>query len=386
MRFPRLVLALAALGLLAPTAPAGQIYYAIGVSGGSDVFSAPDDGSAPTTRALPTVPLDVDWTTNRRHAQAGGYALLACRKDGEVTIGGKAYQVLNLVLVTKDRVTGNPTYRPVTNFSAAGPMYINLSSRNAQQLAQDDSFFSFRAEDPANSVEYLCRLNVTVDQVLDPSYVPPSDFNDPRLQLLIRHPYYWLTNSYGTTNNLSTFGHTWNQDGTRLAYGFAEFDATGRKVFTVRVKALTPGYDPSPANDTVLVVTNPTSGMVLDANWWRWSPVPGSDRLIGQQFIGGALISLYADSPGVSQVTAPILTSYPNKTTQVTESNEAPIWSPDGSMIAARYIRETSVKSKGVWNNTYFYSVDRMANTGWPAQILTGASITGNWSPIGWTP
>jgi hypothetical protein len=357
-------------------------------TGGSNVFSVPDDGSAPPTQILPTLNVFVvDWVTNRPHAQAGGYALLAARKDGQVTIGGTTYDYLNLLLVTKDPATGNPVYHPVTNFGAAGPIFVYRGSPKAHQLAQDDSFFSFRAEDLAGSIEYLYRLNVTVDQVLDPSYVPPTDFNDPRLQLVIRHPYYWLTNSYGTVSNSNLLGHAWNQDGTRLAYGFSDFDATGRLVGTVRVKALTPGYDPSPTNDTALVVTNPTTGMQLDADWWRWSPAPGSDRLIGQGApFGGALVSLYADSPGVSQVTAPILTSYPNKTTQVTESNSGPIWSPDGSMIAARYTKETSVKSKGVWTSTYFYSVDKMANTGWPAQILTSTSITGNWNPIGWVP
>jgi hypothetical protein len=274
----------------------------------------------------------------------------------------------------------------VTNFGATGPIYLYSSPSKGLQLAQYDSFFSFRAFDPAGSVEYLVRLNVTVDEVLDPGYVPPADFNDPRLQVVIRHPYYWLTNSYGTTNNSNTFGHAWNQDGTRLAYGIGEFDATGRKVFTVRVKALTPGYDTSPASDTVLIVTNPTSGMVLDANWWRWSPAAGSDRLIGQQFLGGALVSLYTDSPGVSQVTAPILTSYPNKTTSIVETNAAPLWSPNGSMIAAGYTRETGVKSKGVWNYTYSHAVDRMANTGWPAQFLTDPITTGTGSPIGWVP
>src|SRR4051794_4087642 len=86
------ILALAALGLLAPPARAGQVYYAVGVPGGSNIYRVPDDGGAAPTQVLPTLNVfAVGSLTNRPHAQAGGYAVLAARKDGEVTIGGRAY-------------------------------------------------------------------------------------------------------------------------------------------------------------------------------------------------------------------------------------------------------------------------------------------------------
>lgn len=348
----RLLLALL-LGLVAAPSDAGEMYYRTpGDPNSGNIYAVNENGGTPRV-VLGASEYTAGATigmTRFNHAGSNGQALFQ---------GSNAASELQLVYRAPN---GQVVTKPVTNL-AGQPFVLSISP----VLAQDDSFFSFKAKDGA-SRSMIWRLNVTVDQALDPGYIPPTSFLDPRLRLVVDD----------TTNGSENHNHTWSPDGTRMAYlDYSWTNApTGVDWTSIRVKNM--------ADLSVDPLTHPS---ILDqayaTRYWtamlRWSPV--SDQILNGSNDGG-IWACYADSPGVmTWVAKPITTTSKNQT--VNERVSYPLWRPDGQQIGCAYTKLTTTK----YGTTREQQPAVMSPSGWPVFKLLQTSTTNNQhTPLGWTP
>ena len=176
-------------------------------------------------------------------------------------------------------------------------------------LAQDDSFFSLRSQDGQGNYA-LWRLNVSVDQALSPDYVPPTDYNDPRLQLLYSG-YLSPQSGYG-----KALDHSWSEDGSRVVYLNTWQQPNGAVIHSFYVKRMSDGA-------TTLLYQTPLVGSNLPGTGLEWSPT--SDQILQHTSDGSGIFVLYADSPGRKTWTIQSR-SYISKNTIVTDQPTWGLW------------------------------------------------------------
>lgn len=349
-----LFLALAASALTTATpAQAGDLYYRTpGDPNGGNIYAVNENGGTPRVVLGHSEYAAGYMATMTRfnHAESNGQALL----QGDVTTAD-----LRLIYRASN---GQVVVKPVTTL---GGQAFDLFQ--APVLAQDDSFFSFRTRDGAGC-STIWRLNVTVDEALDPGYIPPTSFSDIRLQLLVDD----------TTNGSENHNHTWSPDGTRMAYLDRWTDTSGVDRLSIRVKDLNDGAVNPLAHPRLLDTT------AVGGNWaamLRWSPV--SDQILNGSQDGG-IWACYADSPGaMNWVAQPITTT--TKTQTVNERVSYPLWRPDGQRIATAYTKLTTTKKTGTTTREQQPGV--MTPGGWPVlKMLRTATTNNQHTPLGWTP
>jgi hypothetical protein len=341
------------IGFVTSASHAGTMYYKTTLD--RTVYSVADTGASPQVviRASELPGGNAWYLTRHNHAASNGQALLMTQPD--------------LLLVY--RANGVIVSRPVTAIGTG--QSLKLSSGGAPALAQDDSFFSFRAGDQSTGRSTVWRLNVSVDDVLAPGYNPPTSFDDPRLQLVIED---W---SNGDPNLQESFGHTWSPDGDRMAYMDNWRADDGSYFLSVRVKTAVPG-DTGTATDVRLF----DQAMGSTPAWYRmlqWSPV--SDEILNCDD-SGSVMAFFADSPGVRSWIA-VRIQKVSKNQTVTEGLWGPVWRPDGQLIGAAYTKTTQSKSGTV--------VERypavITPAGWPATLLQrNTTGQGDTVVLGWAP
>ncbi|MFO0950159.1 MAG: hypothetical protein U0835_03210 [Isosphaeraceae bacterium] len=337
---------------------AGELYYRTpGDTNSGNIYAVNENGGTPRVvlYASEYSPGGVVGMTRYNHVGSNGQALVQTRAY-------PATPDIELVFRAPNRAVIS---RPVTAFGANNTLVPQI----APEVAQDDSFFSFRAVGGGRRT--IWRLNVTVDEALDPGYVPPTSFDDPRLQLLVDDPL--------PQNHVQT----WSPDGTRMAYIDIRTNASGVEMIAIRLKDM---GDPS---------TNPMDHPVIlqdvraTSRWMtvlQWSPV--SDEILNMSTAADftyakAVWKCYADSPGImTWVALPLLKT--TKTQSVGECLEHPLWRPDGLRIAAGYMKYTTTKS-GTTREAYPAT---LAPAGWPVfkLVSTPVSRVNPQVPLGWTP
>jgi hypothetical protein len=186
--------------------------------------------------------------------------------------------------------------KPVTNLGSNPLRVTNIAS-----LAQDDGFFSFAAQDDVAGRYTIWRLNVTADEALAPGYVPPTAYDDPRLQQVLEQ------------NELSAI-HTWNPEGTRFAYSSTMTLADGTQKAFIRVKNLIDQSD-------VILSDKPGPGL----SGFKWSPT--DDRIVSATEAGDVW-ACYADTPGLRTWVAQSRT-YKSGSQTITEQARYPHFRPD---------------------------------------------------------
>jgi hypothetical protein len=333
---------------------AGTMYYRTTID--RTVYAVSDTGGSPQVVIRASeLPAGNYWNmTRHNHVASNGQALLMIQPDLLLV-----YRAPNGAVVSK-QVTALGTGQS-----------LKLASVGPPALAQDDSFFSFRAGDQSTGRSTIWRLNVSVDEALAPGYIPPTSFDDPRLQLVIED---W---SNGDPNLQESFSHTWSPDGARMAYMDTWRAANGSYFMSVRVKTAVPG-DTATATDVRLF----DYAMGSTPAWYRmlqWSPV--SDQILNCDD-SGSVMAFYADSPGVRSWVAVRLQKV-SKSQTVTEGLWAPIWHPDGQQIGVSYTRTTQAKQGTTVER--FPAV--ITPAGWPA-VLLQRNTTGQYDPmvLGWAP
>ncbi|WP_406698913.1 hypothetical protein V5E97_08500 [Singulisphaera sp. Ch08] len=315
----RLVLAVL-LGLVAARSDAGELYYSTpGDPNSRNIYAVNENGGTPRVvlygSEYPSG--SIAGMTRFNHAGSNGQALVQAKPYSAPAADIQlVYRASNGQVIT----------RPVTDLEGEG-----LNPYGDPELAQDDSFFSFRARDGAGR-STIWRLNVTVDQALAPDYVPPASFDDPRLHLVVDDP----------TNGAENHGHTWSPEGTRLAYLDTWMDAGGVGRISIRIKIMAAGSTDPLSHPRILDTLRETS---IWAASLHWSPV--SDQILNfSRDANGRNCGIwvcYADSPGVmTWVAKPITTK--SKTQTVTEELRLPLWRPDGQRIACAYTKYTTNK------------------------------------------
>lgn len=337
---------------------AGELYYRTpGDANSGNIYAVNENGGTPRVvlHASEYRPGGIVGVTRYNHVGSNGQALVQTKAYPAPADIELVFRAPNNAVIST----------PVTAFGAVN----TLVPQTAAKVAQDDSFFSFRAVGEGRRT--IWRLNVSVDEALDPGYMPPTSFDDPRLQLLVDDG---LPQSHV---------HTWSPDGTRMAYYEVRTNASGVEMVAIRLKDM---GNPS---------TNPTDHSVIlqdvraTARWGallQWSPV--SDEVLNLSSTDDftyakAVWKCYADSPGVmTWVARPLLKK--TKTKTVGECLEHPLWRPDGQRIAAGYMKYTTTKS-GTTREAYPAT---LAPTGWPAfkLVSTPASRVNPQVPLGWTP
>jgi hypothetical protein len=349
----RLLFALLLSPLAAPSY-AGDLYYRThGDVNSRNIYAVNENGGTPRVVLGHSEYPDGSPVkmTRFNHAGSNGQALFqADYSAGELQL---IFRASNGQVVT----------RQVTNL-AGGTFSLG---KDFSALAQDDSFFSLRVKDVEAGRSMIWRLNVTVDEALDPGYVPPSSFDDPRLQLVVDDP------TRGTENH----GHTWSPDGTRMAYLDRWTDAAGVEWLSIRLKNAADGSVDPLTHPRILdsaIATNDWTSML------RWSPV--SDQILNGSYDGG-IWACYADSPGVmTWVARPLTTTVKGQT--VNERVSYPLWRPDGQRVATAYTKLTTTKA-GITTREQQPGV--MSPGGWPVLKLLRTATTNNaHKPLGWTP
>jgi hypothetical protein len=264
---------------------------------------------------------------------------------------------------------GSIAIKWVTSLAATG-----LKPLTNTQLGQNDDFFSFMARDGAGR-NTLWRLNVTVDQALDPDYVAPTSYEDPRLQLLL--------DESSTPGSEESRAHTWNPDGSRYAYTDYWYDAAGTRYIGIRVKTVGDGST-DPASGVLL--RSKVATVIGEAGHWQgvldWAPV--GDMIMNCDAAGGVWV-VYADSPGAFSWVAQNKVVTKGKTT-TTEALGWAKWRPDGQKIGVSYSK-TTASSTGTTTVYYPAEIDAAFNpTGWkPTLFFTGQTAGWHWVR-GWTP
>jgi hypothetical protein len=344
------------LGLVAVPSYAGDVYYRTpGDSDSFNIYAVNENGGTPRVVLYASeYPYgSIAGITRFNHAGSNGQAMVQSKPFSA--------PAADIQLVFR-AANGQVITKPVTLLEGAG-----LNPYGEPVLAQNDSFFSFRARDGAGR-STIWRLNVTVDQALDPGYIP-------RLHLVVDD----------LTNGSENHGHTWSPDGNRLAYLDTWTDAGGVTRISIRVKSMADGSTDPLTHMSIL-------STVKEANIWgallRWSPVSDqilnfSLKAIGSPIQNSGIWACYADSPGVmTWVAKPITTT--TKTQTITEEVRYPRWRPDGQRIACAYSRYTTTTRTGSITREQYPAV--MAPSGWPVIKLAPATAL-NWRmPLGWTP
>jgi hypothetical protein len=342
------------VGFMTSASHAGTMYYKTTVD--RTVYAVADTGGSPQVVIRASeLPAGGTWCmTRHNHLASNGQALLMTQPD--------------LLLVYR-APGGAIVSKPVTAIGSG--QSLKLPAYASPALAQDDSFFSFRAGDQSTGRSTIWRLNVSVDEVLAPGYLPPTSFDDPRLQLVIED---W---SNGDPNLGENFSHTWSPDGARMAY-MDNWLAANRSYFSsVRVKIAVPG-DTGTATDVRLF----DQAMGSTPAWYRmlqWSPV--SDQILNCDD-SGSVMAFFADSPGVRSWIA-VRIQKVSKSQTVTEGLWGPVWRPDGELIGVAYTKTTQSKSGTV--------VERypavITPAGWPATLLQRSTTgQGDTMVLGWAP
>lgn len=316
-----------ALGLavaLAVGAPArAVVYYRFvpSTGGGTQIWQMNDDGSgkALVLQGLPTpVPYWVQGYDPSHTAPSGQRLFLT--NDPIFSTPCE----ITFVVPNPDRT---PQYHHLTNFGANGP-YVLI--RGQQPVwSKDDSFFAMTVTDLVNNVQVLCRVKISVADVVtaltapggfEANFTPITGLNDPRIDHLVAVPY------DSTLSN--DFICDFSPEGDRVAFVHAWWSAPGQNTQTVRVRTIGPP-------GTTLADLDPTHDRALWTGGWypRWRPAAGSN-----------LILIYASSSAASSqftagdyfidVTTGQMTFY-SKSGSVDLSSFQ--WYPNGSSLAYRY-------------------------------------------------
>lgn len=228
-------------------------------------------------------------------------------------------------------------------------------------VAKDDSFFSFRCKDGQGNFA-LYRLNVSVDEALAPNYVPPTSYDDPRMELVYTA---YLNPATGRINPLDC---SWSGDGARVVFHDLWQAADGKLKESYRVRNMIDGslvtlYE----TDFGAAPTTPFVGL-------EWSPT--SDQILQQASDGQGIFVLYADSPGVLTWAIQKRT-YKIKRVTITDEPSWGLWWRNGQGYAFALKRGKS-------SSTEYYPAS--TDDGW----ATASTLTPNQSvsilPFGWTP
>ena len=351
----RLILTLL-LSLAASASHAGTMYYQDLYT--DAVYAVPDTGGTPQLVVADgeiSVNVALICMTRHNHPGSNGQAIFAYG-------GGILY------LVYRD-ASGAVVSKVVTALEN-DPVY-RMSPGGSPALAQDDSFFSFRASREESGIQWstIWRLNVTVDEALDPNYVPPMTFDDPRLQLVV-------DNNPAIPGISENPSHSWSPDGTRMAYMDRWQAADGTPYVSVRVKEMWSGNLDPEADDRLFDVP------LSESNWHydiQWSPV--DDRIINTD-ASGNMMAFYADTPGLRTWIA-LARQTKIKTQSVTERVESSArWRPDGQLIGASYGRTTVTKRSTI---TERYPAV-WTPSGWPAKLVQSNATSDRVKILGWIP
>jgi hypothetical protein len=340
------------IGLVAVPANAGEMYYQTTYNW---VIYAANESTRTLRIALNSTEYphgQVLRMTRYNHAGSNGQALL------------QVYPATSAIQLVYRQPNGVVTTKDVTNLGGN-----DMKPTYPSSLAQDDRFFSFKTQNSTGRFS-IWRLNVTVDQALAADYVPPSDYNDPRLQLVVDEQ------KDTSPANAENYAHTWSPDGTRLAYMDRWANASGTRISSIRVKDLASGST-DPFADVSLrdwpIATNTSMAVI------QWSPV--SDAILNCEQAGGVW-AVHADSPGAFSWIAQNKTSKVGTST-VVEKATLPRWRPDGQAIGFSYRKDTTSRTGSV--TTVWYAAEMGAN-GWPAVLFTGSDPRNEHQTYGWTP
>jgi hypothetical protein len=295
------------LGSLVSSANAADIYYK---NPGSSAVLAVDEAGGPVRTVLTAAEVG-NFTvriTCQNHLLSNGQAFIRSN-DGDIEL---LYRAPDGTVHTK----------LVTDLAGNTP-----SPSGVADTTRDDSAFSFRTWDNVGNYR-LYRLNVSVDEALAPDYVPPADYSDPRLELLVEG-YLNPATGYG-----KSYDHAWDGTGTRVAYHDLYEASDGEIRTATRVLDLTAG--------TTTTLYDSEYGEITFGNGLDWNPA-SSEILLPYSNRQG-LFTLHADAPGVLTTLLPARsTTVKGKTT--TDYASQGLWRPDGGKLAFTHVRITSHKS-----------------------------------------